>query len=148
MEAVKSMDKIDTLKGVCKSYGIALIYLFGSRAEEADRYLHGDKLIINDPLADIDIGVVFLQNLPPAVERCSLYADIFNELAGLFKPYPVDLSFLEENHAVFQVEALKGRCVFHIDNHFKDRYEEMILCRAADFKPILELFLKEALEGV
>ena len=148
MKTVKSMDKIDTLKGICKIYGIALVYLFGSRAEEAYRCLHGNEYMINDPLADIDIGVVFLQHLPPAAERYSLYADTFNDMADLFKPYPVDLSFLQENNAVFQVEALKGRCVFHIDNHFKDRYEEMILRRSADFKPILEIFLKEALEGI
>jgi len=148
MKTVNSMDKIAALKDVCKRYGIALIYLFGSSAEKANQHLHGHKVIINDPLADIDIGVVFQQHLPPAAERYFLYADIFNDMTGLFKPFPVDLSFLQENHAVFQVEALKGLCVFFIDTHFKDRYEDMILRRAADFKPVLELFLKEALEGV
>lgn len=141
------MDKFDELKGICKSNGIALVYLYGSRAEEAYRYLHGDKLIIDDPLADIDVGVVFEKHLPPAEERYLLFADIYNDMTGLFKPYPVDLSFLQENHAVFQGEALKGFCVFSISDHFKGSYEEMILRRAADFRPVLDLFLKEALEG-
>jgi hypothetical protein len=33
-----------------------------------------------------------------------------------------------------------------MDETFKEDYEEMILRRAADFRPFLELYLKEALE--
>lgn len=141
------MDKLAALKSIAHSYGIALVYLFGSRSEEAYCSLHGDNPLIDDPLADIDVGVIFQQHLPPAEKRYFLYADIYNDMIGLFNPYPVDLSFLQENHAVFQVEALKGICIYSMDENFKDRYEEMILRRAADFKPVLELFLKEALEG-
>ncbi len=140
------MNKLAKLKSIAHSYGIALVYLFGSRTEEACRSLHGDSPLIDDPLADIDIGVVFQQDLPPAEKRYFLYADIYNDMADLFNPYPVDLSFMQENHAVFQVEALKGICIYSMNENLKDRYEEMILRRAADFKPVLELFLKEALE--
>ncbi len=141
------MKKTDILSEICTSYGITLVYLFGSQAEKAYRYLHGENIRIDDPLADIDIGVVFRKQLPPAAERYHLYADVFNAFADLFRPFPVDLSLLEENHAVFQVEALKGCCVFSADQMFKEIYEEMILRRAADFRPVLDLFLKEALEG-
>lgn len=142
------MTKIKLLKDICRRYDIALVYLFGSRKKEAFRHLHGSEVSINDPLADIDVGIVFCKDLPPAAERYNLFADIYNDLADLFKPFPVDLSFLEENHAVFQVEAVKGHCVFCIDSRFKENYEEMILRRAADFKPVLDLFLKEVLEEV
>jgi hypothetical protein len=33
-----------------------------------------------------------------------------------------------------------------MDEVFKDDYEEMVLRRAADFRPFLELYLKEVLE--
>lgn len=142
------MEKTKTLSEICTSYGIALVYLFGSQAEKANCYLRGESINVNDPLADIDIGVVFQKHLPSAAERYQLYADVFNAFADLFCPFPVDVSLLQENHAVFQVEALKGYCAFFANPNFKDSYEEMILRRAADFKPVLELFYKEALEGV
>ena len=142
------MAKLKTLKTICKRYDIDLVYLFGSRSEEALRHLNGGKVSINDPLADIDIGIVFGTGLPPAGDRYNLYADIYNNLSDLFEPYPVDLSFLQENHSVFQLEAILGRCIYYGDIGYKDNYEEMILRRAADFRPVLDLFLNEALEDI
>ena len=142
------MQKLRDLGAVCQNYGIALVYLYGSKAEEGLRYLRGEEVRIDDKLADIDVGVVFKEPLPPPGERYKLYSNIFNEFEEIFRPLPLDLVFLEEGHSVFQVEALKGYCVYSMDEAFKDDYEEMILRRAADFRPFLELYLKEVLEEV
>lgn len=140
--------KLTALKDICRRYDIALVYLFGSCRETAYRFLHGEKINLDDPLTDLDIGVVFRKSLPPAAERYKLYTEIWHDLADLFSPYPVDLSFLEENHSVFQVEAIKGHCVFYTGSKEQGNYEETVLRRAADFKPVLDLFLKEALEDI
>ena len=142
------MARLKALKTICERYDIDLVYLFGSRSGEALRHLNGGKVSINDPLTDIDIGIVFGTGLPPAGDRYNLYADIYNNLSDLFEPYPVDLSFLQENHSVFQLEAVLGRCAYYGDINCKDNYEEMILRRAADFRPFLDLFLNEALEDI
>lgn len=145
---VSKMAKLEALKHICGRYGIALAYIFGSRSEEGFRHLQGHRISIDDPLTDIDLGIVFYQELPPAKKRITLYADIYNELTDLFSPFPLDLIFLEENHSVFQLEAIKGRCIYYDDIRYKSDYEEMILRRAADFRPVLELYLKEALEEI
>jgi len=103
---------------------------------------------VEDPLADIDIGVVFQKELPGPAERLHLYAEISTEFGDLFTPYPVDLCFLQENHAVFQLEVIKGYNIYAVSRQYKETFEEMVLRRAADFKPVLDLFFKEALEEV
>lgn len=55
---------------------------------------------------------------------------------------------LEENHAVFQAEALRGICVFEVDPAHRKAYEMKILARTADFRPFLDLFHKEVLEAL
>jgi predicted nucleotidyltransferase len=142
------MPKIKMLTDICVRYNIALVYLFGSRSREAFLHLQGHEISIDDPLADIDVGIVLGTELPPAGERYRLYADISNEFTDLFEPFTVDLSLLEENHSIFQLEAIKGRCAYYADIGKKENYEEMILRRAADFRPVLDLFLKEALEEI
>ena len=97
-------------------------------------------------MADIDVGIVFSYDIENVKERYKLYGDIYNELEELFKPYPLDLIFLQESHSVFQVEALKGICIYSVSEEFKDNYEMMILRRAADFKYVLEKYIEEALE--
>lgn len=142
------MTKLKALENICRRYGIALAYLFGSRSEEGFRHLQGHKVSIDDPLADLDLGIVFYEELPPAAKRAGLYANIYNDLSDLFTPFPLDLVFLEENHSIFQLEAIKERCIYYDDIHYKDDYEEMILRRAADFRPVLDLYLKEVLEEI
>lgn len=56
------MRKIIDLGIVCQRYAIALVYLYGSKAEEGLRYLRGENIKIDDRLTDIDVGVV-LKNL-------------------------------------------------------------------------------------
>ncbi|MGB4411058.1 MAG: nucleotidyltransferase domain-containing protein [Atribacterales bacterium] len=140
------MNKLERLKKICQKYNIALAYLFGSQKENALRILEDKDVSINDPLADIDVGIVFSYDIENVKERYKLYGDIYNELEELFKPYPLDLIFLQESHSVFQVEALKGICIYSVSEEFKDNYEMMILRRAADFKYVLDKYIEEALE--
>jgi len=140
------MNKLERLKKICQKYNIALAYLFGSQKENALRILEDKDVSINDPLADIDVGIVFSYDIENVKERYKLYGDIYNELEELFKPYPLDLIFLQESHSVFQVEALKGICIYSVSEEFKANYEMMILRRAADFKYVLEKYIEEALE--
>ncbi|MEW5919777.1 MAG: nucleotidyltransferase domain-containing protein [Bacillota bacterium] len=142
------MNKLETLKQVCAGYNVALAYLFGSQAEAGMAVLEGKRLINDDPLTDIDLGIVFAPGLPEASSIPDLYAGIYNELADLFLPLPLDLVFIQENHAVFQAEVVCGICVYCSDVSFRELFEEDVLRRAADFRPFLEKYLDEFLEEV
>lgn len=141
-------NKTNLIKEICQKYHIQLMYVFGSQKETALQLLEGKKVEFEDPLTDIDIGVVFERQLPCGRERTLLYSKIYNQLDEIFSPNKLDLVFLEENHSVFQAEAIKGYCIYAKSNEVKEAYEEAILRRACDFKPFLELYYKELLEDL
>jgi len=57
------MDKLQELIRICKKYDIALCYLFGSQKDNALKILKYEEVEINDPLTDIDVGIVFNKNM-------------------------------------------------------------------------------------
>ncbi|NPV70546.1 MAG: nucleotidyltransferase domain-containing protein [Firmicutes bacterium] len=124
------------------------MYIFGSQVKAAMEILQGARRERVDPLADIDVGVVFRDGLPGPRGRIDLYSSIHNALQDVFAPYPVDLVLLQETHSVFQGNAICGQCVYSLDAGFRSEYEENVLRRAADFRPFLERYLDEVLEGV
>ncbi len=143
-----NVPKREKLKQICASHNVALAYLFGSQAEAGLDILEGKGCSGDDPLADLDLGLVFAPALPPAELIPDLYADLYNELEALFLPLPLDLVFAQENHAVFQAEVICGICIYCSDPPFREAYEEDVLRRAADFKPFLDRYLDEFLEEV
>lgn len=142
--------RLEALAQIAEDHGVALVYLFGSQADRAYRYLLGEQVDLADPLADVDVGVVFRVPgvLEDAVRRVRLYTALYGQLAGVFPEDKLDLVFLDETHAVFQARAVAGRCVYSVSERFKDEYEHRILARAADFRPVLERYLRERLQDV
>lgn len=138
------------LAGIAQSYGLKLVYLFGSQSDLGMQYFEGFEgslcQEVRDPLADLDIGVVLLRKEMSPLERVDLYSALSVELQELFSPFPVDLVLLEETHSVLQSEAICGHCIFAENGELRETYEERILARTADFKPFLDLFHKERLE--
>jgi hypothetical protein len=139
---------MERLVGLCREHGIALAYLFGSQRDLGLRLLRGEPISLSDPLADIDVSVVMGEPLPGPDVRYRLYSRIHNALTDLFPGAPLDLVFLQENHAVFQAEAVLGRCAYAVSEARRNDYEHRILARAADFRPVLDLFYRERLEEV
>ncbi|NYE57612.1 nucleotidyltransferase domain-containing protein [Carboxydothermus ferrireducens] len=141
------MEKFLRLKEVCENFGIKILYSFGSNCDKAKKILQGETVIYNS--SDLDIGAVFLRDLPEGRNRTILYADIYNELEDIFLPFTLDLVFLEENHSVFQSQAiLQGEVIYFADEKEKEEYEERILARAFDFKYHLDKFYEEMLEEI
>lgn len=137
------------LADLCRRHRVGLVYVFGSRAELGLKLLQGrgdGNLRLEDPLADLDVGVVMLDTLPPPGERYTFYADLYNSFGDLLPGIPLDLVLLQENHAVFQAEAITGHCVYAATEDFRSDYEQRILARAADFRPVLEAFYRDRLE--
>lgn len=136
------------LADIAHRYGLDLVYAFGSQADAIAALVTKGTVPTRPIRSDADIGVVFAGGLPPAGrQRGVTYARLRLELSDLLEPFTVDLVFLQENHSVFQVEAIKGHCLYAASPEVRERYEEMILRRAADFRPFLLAYLREALEG-
>lgn len=141
------MNRLQRLIEICHKNGIALVYLFGSMKDIGLIVLQGNSVTQSDPLADMDVGVVFAGSLPHGLPRARLYSELYNQLEDLFLPYKLDLVFLQETHSVFQAEAVMGHCLYSAEDAFKNRYEEDILRNACDFRPYLEQYHREVLEA-
>ena len=137
------------MAAVCEAHGVTLCYLFGSQSENAWRILLGEEVAINDPLTDMDVGVVFAEfdSYREASALHRVYARLLSPLQDLFSPYTVDLVFLQEHHSVFQMEAIRGRCAYSISDEYRFDYEEAIARRAADFRPVLDAYLEDVAQG-
>ena len=141
------MEYNNVLIDICKNNSIALAYLFGSQAKVGLSILNGQTATVEDPLTDLDLGIVFKGDLPSPEELPKTYANLYNVLTDIFAPLNLDLVFLQEQHSVFQANVVTGICVYREDENFKSEYEENIMRRAADFRPVLEKYLDEHLEG-
>ncbi len=141
-------DRLNQLSRVFVRHGVSLAFLFGSQAEKGEALLDGRPVEPADDLADLDLGVVLSDPLPEGLARARFYALLYNDLVDLFRPLSLDLVLLQETHSIFQLEAIKGICVYQESEQAKEDYEMSILRRAADFGPVLVKFLEETLEEV
>lgn len=147
-EEVLPVSMRGALADVAQRYGLDFVYAFGSQADMTAALVTTGALPSRPTRSDGDIGVVFAGGLPPAGrERAVTYARLHLELSDLLEPLRVDLVFLQEDHSVFQAEAIKGHCLHAASPDVRERYEEMTVRRAADFRPFLLAYLREALEG-
>lgn len=141
------MERFDALIDVCRDNSIAFAYLFGSQAKVGLGIISGQTADIEDLLSDLDLGIVFKGDLPSPGELPETYASLYNVLSDLFAPLNLDLVFLQEQHSVFQANAVTGICIYAEVEDLKSLYEENVMRKAADFRPVLERYLDEHLEG-
>ncbi len=140
------MNRKSDLERLSKTNMISLIYLFGSQAQKGLALLNGIIVEAADHLEYLDIGIVLQDSLPSAEKMPSFYSNLYNQISTLFEPLKLDLVMLQEQHSVFQAEAIYGICIFAESKLIQEEYEENTLRRTADFRPVLEKFYKERLE--
>jgi predicted nucleotidyltransferase len=125
-----AMDRRETLNRLCQEHGILAVYLFGSRADEGLGLLQGKA--VSREGSDLDVGVVFREPLRNPRVLSSLQV----ELEDIFEPLRVDLVPLQRVDALFQFSAIDGHRVAAIDPDEADRYELVVMNRAAELLPI------------
>jgi len=134
---------------ICKNYGILTAYIFGSMTEEGAACLEGGiSGKMQDPLADIDLGVVFLERPLSPEERIKTYGRLYSEMSEIFSPYPLDIIFLQETGVILQFEAINGLPVYIFDEDKRLEYEEHVIKLYQDWKPDYEQYKKEVLEAI
>lgn len=136
--------KTRKIRNIAKKYGIALIYLFGSQAENGARYLAGDNISAED-LSDLDLAVAF-ENIPS--EPMKIYGALYRELSEIFAPFYIDLVFMHEVETLFQYEIIKGVRMFEKDEFSTDDLEEKIMKRAEHLAFKQRIMNREILEAI
>lgn len=136
------------LNKICKNYGILAAYIFGSLEKEGADLLKDKKPEKVDPLADIDVGVVFLKKPLDAKERIKTYGRLYMELSEILSPLSLDLVFLHKTGVVIQYEAINGILVYSCDDDLRLDYEEGVIKFYQDWKPDYGRYVNEVLEAI
>ena len=117
------------LNDICRDFDLLSVYLFGSRADDGLRVLHGD--VVDAQGSDLDIGVFFVsRNLD--VGHLGELQVAFEEV---FEPLRVDLVPLDRVDPLFQFRAIDGHRVAVTDSTAADERELEVMRRAADLLP-------------
>jgi predicted nucleotidyltransferase len=124
------MSRQEVLEKVCREHGLLAVYLFGSRADDGLRILNGATVAGEG--SDLDIGVVFREPLrdPRILSRLQV------DLEDVFEPLRIDLVPLQRVDALFQFSAIDGHRIAAADSDEADRYELVVMNRAAELLPI------------
>jgi len=112
------------------SHGVEAVYLFGSRADDGVRVLAGG--IVEATGSDLDVGLLFAS----AATDTDRLAALQIALEDLFSPLRVDLVPLDRVDALFQFHAVDGIRVYARDSGLVDRWELVVMRRAAELLPI------------
>jgi uncharacterized protein len=123
----------EMLLKISRDFSINLVFLFGSQKEKGLSVLEGREVQVIDPMADLDIGVVFKKGSFPK-RPYKIFGPLYFELCEIFSPLKIDLVFLQETESTFQFEAIKGVCIYKSDQEILENYIEHVLKFAADWK--------------
>lgn len=121
---------------ICHRYNVALCYVFGSQAEIGKALIDGKNVELADPESDIDFAVLFIKSPENTLKT---YANLSLELQEFVSPFKVDLLFLDEVDHLIQLEAIKGICIYSINDEFRESYEEKVRMFASDELEIFKL---------
>jgi predicted nucleotidyltransferase len=130
---------------ICKSNGIADLYVFGSRSGEIAARVHGKSVTTPKNLkSDIDIGV-----MPADATRFKPLQRITVaiELEDLFDAPRVDLVILPEADPFLALDVIRGELLYCDNPDRQARHELYVLRRAGDLmhfkKRRIQMILEE-----
>mgnify|MGYP001577460396 CR=1 FL=1 len=116
---------------------VSLVYLFGSYAEETAQ-----------PMSDIDIGVVFSEEISP--NSLGIYYNaMYNILADVFPEHSIDIVFLQMTSLELCFDVIRhGKILYAHSNDERYNFEEKTQILYADFKPLLDEFDSAIIERI
>ncbi len=125
--------KLAVLKEICEQFGIAILYAFGSQAENLRNWVEGQMDRLPGGQSDVDIGVKGI-----TVERWPVKnkVDLAGAMEGFFGCLRVDLVFLGEADPFLAAEIIRGERLFARDEFEADEYDLYVLRRAGDLIPL------------
>jgi hypothetical protein len=125
----------DILAEIAETFGLDIIYAFGSRGEEAVEALEEKTPESGDGLSpsDLDIGV-----RPVPGHRLSVRdkARLACALENPFDVNRVDLVVLSEYDPFLAANIVRGERIFEQDSYRADEYDLYVLRRAGDLEPL------------
>lgn len=118
---------------LCESFGVEVLYAFGSRAGEIRAWLEGKIPALNPGPSDVDIGVKPAQGI-----RLSVHDKVRLAIAqeDLFGVHRVDLVSLDDAAPFLAAEIIRGERLYARNEDDADEYDLYVLRRAGDLAPL------------
>lgn len=118
--------------------GVAILYLFGSRAEEK---------AAED--SDVDFGVVMRHPSLLSHGTNDIYLVLFNLLGNYVEnSNDLDIIFLQKAPLELRFDVIRhGKSILEVSSDFRLDFEEATVRAYCDFKPVLNEFDQAILEG-
>lgn len=135
--------ELRALTDMAGRYGVADLYVFGSRAREVADRVFGRPVRRSHPDSDMDFGVLPLHREPWSPQK---RVDLTQELEDLFEVRRVDLVLLPEAEAFLAVDVIRGELLYTHDPDQQARYELFVLRRAGDLLPFKRERIRMILE--
>jgi predicted nucleotidyltransferase len=123
----------EALEQICRLFGVALLYSFGSRAAEVREWVEGQRDRLPAGPSDADMGVKPEPARKWAVREKVQLAGALEDLLGVLR---VDLVCLNEADPFVAAEIIRGERLFTSDARGADEYELYVLRRAGDLAPL------------
>jgi predicted nucleotidyltransferase len=129
--ATRLQDEIDD---ICRRYGLAELYVFGSRAAEVADRVRGSRVDGSggEETSDVDVGVRPLLDDRPDIDAVVALAD---ELEGLLGASRVDVVVLPGTKVYLALDVIRGEVLYCADWHAQAEYELYVLAKAGDLAP-------------
>lgn len=133
------------LEEICQKHGLDSLYLFGSLAEEARRWLDQTTGHSLQGPSDVDVGIKTKTDERWAIEKKISLTLALEELFGCRR---IDLVLLNEADPFLAAEIIRGERVYARNEQEADEYDLYVLRRAGDLAPLekerMALILGEA----
>ena len=117
---------------------VKLTYIFGSYAESTTHVF-----------SDIDIGVVFLNNVVIESDLGKIYNELYNIFTDIFPDKTIDIVFLQKAGLELCFDVIcHGVILYEASPDARFEFEENINILYADFKPLLYEFNRVILDRI
>jgi len=136
-------DRPETLQRICRKFGVAILYVFGSRAAEVRDWLQGQTAELVPGLSDVDVGVKTSHGAPWDVRTKVELALALEDWLGVNR---VDLVVLNSADPFLAEEIIRGERLYAQDEYEADEYDLYVLRRAGDQAPLEREWLRQILE--
>jgi predicted nucleotidyltransferase len=117
---------------------VSLVYLFGSLAEGK-----------NQPLSDVDIGVVFFSKFIHRENFNKVYNELYDIFTNVYPEESIDIVFLQKAGLELCFDAItNGQILYEFSKDERFQFEEKINIFFADFNPLLREFDKAIMNRI
>ena len=140
---VSVVDRRAALREICQAFNVAILYVFGSRADEVYAWLNEEMTELGPGPSDVDVGVKAVPGVQWSFHDKVLLAIALEDLLGCSR---VDVVALDTANPFLADEIVHGNRLYARDEYEADEYDLYVLRRAGDLAPLEREWMSQILE--